>query len=394
MLVAFEGLSRPVALVGCDDLIEPIAAVLRGWRFAEVAPSPAAPVITIEATARGYRLDSPWLDEPLVHRDRVDAVCSFLVDLIRAYVADDPTLLCLHCAAAEFSGRLVVFPSHYRTGKSTLAANLVAAGTRLFADDVLPIKEDGSEGVAPGILPRLRLPLPKGSGAAFRRFVREHAGLGNKRYLYLELDAGMLPPLGTATPIGGFVLLRRKEGARAALAPIGKSEMLGRVILRNFAYDVEAVDILDRLHGLVGEGQCFALTYSDGEDAVRVLKDSFAHWPSPCRPEAAPETADGDAGVAAIRGGAEGPRYLRDPGIVETAVEHDLFLVNPEGQAIFQLNAVGAALWRLLAEPVVLDQAVGMVHEAFPDIARQRIHNDVSALIDDLAARGLVQRLA
>ncbi len=53
MLLAFEGLSRPVALVGCDDLIEPIAAVLRGWRFAEVAPSSAAPVITIEATARG-----------------------------------------------------------------------------------------------------------------------------------------------------------------------------------------------------------------------------------------------------------------------------------------------------------------------------------------------------
>ncbi len=37
--------------------------------------------------------------------------------------------------------------------------------------------------------------------------------------------------------------------------------------------------------------------------AVWVLKDSFAHWPSPCRPETAPETADGDAGVAAIRGG-------------------------------------------------------------------------------------------
>ena len=98
--------------------------------------------------------------------------------------------------------------------------------------------------------------------------------------------------------------------------------------------------------------------------------------------------------MAAIGGGAEGPRYLRDPGIVETAVERDLFLVNPEGQAIFQLNAVGAALWRLLAEPVVLDQAVGMVHQAFPDIARQQIHNDVAALIDDLAARGLVQRLA
>ncbi len=392
MLLAFEGLSRPVALVGCDGLVEPVAAVLRGWRFAMVASSPAAPVITVEKTATGYRLDSPWLDEPLHHRDRVDAVCSFLVDLIRAYIADDPTLLCLHCAAAEFAGKLVIFPSHYRAGKSTLAAYLAAAGVRLFADDVLPIKKDGNKGVAPGILPRLRLPLPKASSAAFRAFVHDHAGLRNQRYLYLELDAEAVPPLGTAAPIGGFVVLRREDGGRAALSPIGKSEMLRRVILRNFAYEVEAADILGRLHSLVDEGKCFALTYSDGEDAVHVLRDSFARWPSRPRPETAPET--GDAEAAGIGGGASGPRFQRNPEIVETAVEHDLFLVNPEGRAILQLNAVGAALWRLLAEPIAVDQAVGVLHQAFPDVARRRIHDDVAALIDDLAARGLLSRSA
>ncbi len=392
MLLAFEGLSRPIALIGCDDLTEPIAAVLRGWRFAEAAPSRTAPVITVERTAKGYRLDSPWLKKPLHHRDRVDAVCSFLVDLIRAYIADDPTLLCLHCAAAEFAGRLVIFPSHYRAGKSTLAAYLAAAGIRLFADDVLPIRESGNEGVAPGILPRLRLPLPKGSSAAFRAFVRARAGLGNKRYLYLDLDAEALPPLGTAAPIGGFVLLRRKEGVRAVLAPIGKSEMLRRVILRNFAYEVAAVDIVGRLHGLVVEGQCFVLSYADGEDAVRVLGDAFARWPSPAEPASEVAAAAAAVGAGDIRGGAGGPRYLRNPGIVETTVEHDLFLVNPEGQAIFQLNAVGAALWQLLAEPIAVEQVVGILHQAFPDVARQQVRNDVSALIDALVARGLASR--
>ena len=72
------------------------------------------------------------------HGDRVDAACSFIVDLIRAYIAAAPSLLCLHGAAAEFAGRLVVFPTPYRSGKSTLTAYLAAAGVRVYADDILP----------------------------------------------------------------------------------------------------------------------------------------------------------------------------------------------------------------------------------------------------------------
>ena len=127
MLLAFEGISRPVALIDSDDLVECFSAVLRGWRFPELASSSASPpIITIRKTSKGYGVESPWRPSPSYYRDPVDAVCTFLVDLIRAYIADDPSLLCLHGAAAEFAGRLVVFPTTYRSGKSTLSAYLAA----------------------------------------------------------------------------------------------------------------------------------------------------------------------------------------------------------------------------------------------------------------------------
>ena len=181
MMLACERLSRPIALIGCDDLAPRIAAVLCGWRFREAPYSDQpAPVITIRKAAKGYRIESPWRPSPAVYRDRVDAVCSFIVDLIKALVADDPALLCLHAGGVEIGGRLVVFPSRYRAGKSTFAAYLAAAGTRVYADDVLPIDERANEGVAPGVQPRLRLPLPEGVDGAFRAFVQRRSGPANR----------------------------------------------------------------------------------------------------------------------------------------------------------------------------------------------------------------------
>ncbi len=391
MLLAFEGISRPIALIGSEDLVECFSAVLRGWRFPEFPSSQApAPVITIRKTAKGYSLHSPWRPSPTHYRDRVDAVCSFTVDLIRAYIADDPSLLCLHCAAAVFAGKLVIMPNRYRAGKSTLSANLAAAGVRLFADDVLPIKERENKGMAPGIAPRLRLPLPDGASASFHDYVHSRWGLANERYLYLDLNGDELASLGAEAPIGGFVLLHRDPKARPALLPTSKSKMLRRVILQNFAREVQAVDILGRLHALVADTQCFTLHYSDGEQAVAVLKEAFGHWPSRPRSERPSRAASPAVGALGKGDGFLKPRFKRNPKVVETAVDHNVFLVNPDNQAIHQLNAIGAALWRLLAEPIGVEQAVGILHEAFPDVSKAQIERDVAALVADLAGRGLL----
>jgi hypothetical protein len=123
MLVEFKGVSGPVELAGCDGAVDRIGAVLRGWRFEVPAADVAVPpLMTLRKTAGGYDLESPWQKKPLHHGDLTDAVCSLIVDLVKAFIANDTSLLCLHCAAVSMAGRLVVFPNDYKAGKSVLAA--------------------------------------------------------------------------------------------------------------------------------------------------------------------------------------------------------------------------------------------------------------------------------
>ena len=275
MHLAFGGIERPVALIECDELAAGIAAVLRGWRIDEVpAKSHVSPVITIRRTEDGYRRESEWLSEPAEFDDPVDAVCDFLVDLIKCYVAGTPKLLCLHSAAVRFGRGLAIIPSAYRAGKSTLAVHLAAAGARVFADDVLPLGTD-NQGIAPGVLPRLRLPLRAQEGESFHGFVERRRGPASERYLYVELSEAELAPLGTAAPIRTVVLLDRVPEARPDLLPVGTGEVLKRTILRNFAYEVSALDTLDRLHALVAGARCFSLRYDGAEEAARLLCDEL-----------------------------------------------------------------------------------------------------------------------
>ena len=70
-------------------------------------------------------------------------------------------------------------------------------------------------------------------------------------------------------------------------------------------------------------------------------------------------------------------------------VDQDIFLVDPDSQAIYQLNAVGAALWRLLEEPIRVDDVIDVLRAAFPDVARRQIESDVNGIVSDLVERGL-----
>ncbi len=276
MLLAFEKLPRPVALSGCEDLAQVIADVLRGWEIRVIAsPGAPQPAIAITKTSRGYRRTSPWLSKPTVFANKVNAVCDFLIDLIKYYISEDGSLLCLHCAAVQIGGGLVVFPSPYRAGKSTLAVHMAAAGMRLFADDVMAIDGSTGQGMASGILPRLRLPLSEGQDPAFGDFVSRRGGPKSSRFLYLNLEEDEVAPLGTSAPIIGFVLLQRREGGKTELIETPKSEILKNAILRNFSHEVAAIDVLDRLHALAGGAGCFTLGYASPMEGARLLGEAF-----------------------------------------------------------------------------------------------------------------------
>ncbi len=272
----FAGLRHPVAFVDADALYPYMETVLRDWGTEKYNPAAdAPPVITIRKTEAGFERRSHWLSKPAVFKNPVDAVCDLIVDLIHAFVADNHGLLCLHCAAVELNRGLVIFPSTYRAGKSTLSVKLVAAGARLFTDDVLPISDRGDCGLALGILPRLRLPLPQEIAPDFRDFVINRAGPQNVRYLYVKLGLSEQAVLGTAAPVRGVMILRRVKNARPRLSEVKKSTVVKDMILRNFARRNPGLEIVDRLYSIVENAQCYRLEYDDLDQATNLLQEVF-----------------------------------------------------------------------------------------------------------------------
>ncbi len=145
--------------------------------------------------------------------------------------------------------------------------------------------------------------------------------------------------------------------------------------------------ILLRLLHLAAHARSDWLLSDDAAEAAELLKESFKRWPSRhrsakrARPTPSPDAPNDDAMKEHFR---------RNPEIVENCVDDELFLVNPAGEAIYHLNAVGAALWRLLGEPIRLDEAVDVLRRAFPGVPQAQIARDVGTVLADLAKRGLI----
>ncbi|MDH5353757.1 MAG: hypothetical protein OEY09_04860, partial [Gammaproteobacteria bacterium] len=134
----FGEMLKSIKFVDSSELMEYCQVAFPGWTIKE-AIREEPPILTVTRTSHSYQIEGYWLDKPIHRVDKVDAICGLVAEVIRAYVREDSQLLCLHGASAEFAGKLVVFPSQYRSGKSVLSACLAAIGILLYGDDVLPI---------------------------------------------------------------------------------------------------------------------------------------------------------------------------------------------------------------------------------------------------------------
>jgi hypothetical protein len=271
-----------MAFVDCDEVVKDLTTILRGWDIREeTGQSSARPVVRLKRTRHGYQRVSPWTKtsserHQAFRTHNTDALFGMHYDLLRWYVEDaQQTRPCLHSAAVRFGSGLVVFPNTTKAGKTTLTIRLAMAGHQVFCDDWLPIQQPGSLGVALGILPWLRLPAPADVRGDFKRFLKARRGPNNRRWTYVNLRDKELAPQGAAAPVRGLVLLDRKAGSEARLESVTKDKMLTELIEQNYARQLPAMGIFDKLHALTEAADCFSLRYASVSQATSLLQDAF-----------------------------------------------------------------------------------------------------------------------
>lgn len=399
--ILYEGLDRPARLVDAARLLPTLSAVVHGWP-ATMDPGPphTDPFATLRPLSSAtWELDA-HLGAGAKSFDPVNAVCDFVAELSWERLRSRPDLLCLHAAAVAFGDHLVLFPSGRRSGKSTLAAALARAGHRLFSDDFVPVDIDPADGIARGlangIAPRLRQPLPADSSGAFRTWVGADPGPANRQYKYLT--GAPLAPANTALPLGAVVVLDRRETATPPrLEAIAPEDTLSQLIVQNFARTAHAGDILRAIRALVSGLATYRLVYSGFEEAAAFLAACDAlRALSPAR------IADARPGaVAAVLPDASAPAahpafdpavaYVQAPGFTEAAMGEDSFLADGDGSAIHRLNPGSTLIWRLVEEPMRLDDVVAVMAEVFADVEVSRLRADADRMLRDFLAARLIR---
>lgn len=269
-----------MAFTDCDEVVEGLTQILRGWYVGEEPDEPfKRAIIRLRRTRRGYQRVSAWLNTPSKCRkelrtDHTDALFGVYYDLLGWYAEAQSTRLCLHSAAVRFGSGLVVFPNTTKAGKTTLTIQLAMDGYQVFCDDWLPVQQPDL-GLALGILPWLRLPAPAQIRADFKQFLQDRRGPGNRRWVYVKLKDSELARQGEKAPVRGLVLLDRKPRGKARLKPVRQDQMLSELIEQNYARQLPAMGVFDQLHALTEAADCYRLKYASVREASSLLKKVF-----------------------------------------------------------------------------------------------------------------------
>ena len=86
----------------------------------------------------------------------------------------------------------------------------------------------------------------------------------------------------------------------------------------------------------------------------------------------------------------ENSTYVRNPKIAQRRVDDSVFLIDPDTDRVFYLDAMSSGIWKLLGKPISMNDAVNIVQQAFPDTSPGKIARDVSKLMNTMHRRHLV----
>ncbi|MFI5281248.1 MAG: PqqD family protein [Gemmatimonadales bacterium] len=84
---------------------------------------------------------------------------------------------------------------------------------------------------------------------------------------------------------------------------------------------------------------------------------------------------------------ARNPRFAPKPGLIETDLERELVLLDPETRQMFSLNETGRIVWRALGDDE--DELARRLSTHF-QAALEDARADVRRLLDELARAGLI----
>jgi hypothetical protein len=400
--VVFDGLVAPLRLDRAASVLPLISDVIPGWPHqVRAADSAVLPFYSIRDSADDGLLSCTWHVEnrPVRQFDPVNAVCDAISALAFALPAEDQRVICLHAAAVEMAGRLVIFPNIRRAGKSTLSAALAMAGHPLFSDDVLPLSfasDKRALGRAMGIAPRLRLPLPDSVPTAFKEWVAAVSGERNRQYLYLSLPKQ--PKHGDIRPLGAFVILNRQDNAvDARLERVASDVAMDVLLHQNFTRDRHSGDILHLMAATLAELPVFRLTYSGLAEAVACLTTGFAAWPDEMPAEG--WGAERPFRLARFDGPDLPPRSHGDPirqraGTITEEIGNTLYLADPEGLAIHRMDALASVIWSMLEDAVTPQDILDLLLEAFPETDAAKVATDVRGLLEMLHDARLIETVS
>lgn len=383
----FDGLVHPLRLTGCEHLTQYFSIL-----FPEQDYSPGEQddnsVISIHFEDNAYHISTSWEEEVKCYKDMVDVLCDLIAKLALARSFYDLEALYLHAAGVVINGRLVVFPSQFRAGKSFLTACLVAAGHRYLGDDIVPVSLDTCKGRTAGFAPRLRIPLPDTTDEKSKQFIESYTALSGKRYAYLNLEQELRVDKNEFLDIGAFVLLEREEGLMAHLEKLPVATVFQQLIKQNFARELDGARILSTLTQAVSNAQCIKIRYDRADEAVALLTDHFAIWPAQSN-ELHFETDDADADKSTTDKIFD-DCFVQNRVVQKIRIEGENFLTSPDGRAIYHLNQIGSGIWELLTEPTSKEDIISIMATAFPDIEMSIIEEDVTKILNRFRLKGLI----
>ena len=271
--IGFAGLAGPIGVAAPAEVLGWLAGFLE-W---PAAPAPANCAVTVERQGTRFRVRG-GLDPDGVRATgtAIDAANLATAALIETLVVDDPALVGVHAAAIDGPGGLTLLVGASGAGKSSIALHLARSGHRLFADDqiLMRLEEGAAEGIALGLRPKVRRPIPPGFGRDFADFARDRTVLETDVFVALALDANLQAPFAHRRPVGAIVVLERTPADGQRLTRTSASAALRRLLTETIGPPDQTAGRVAALAQLCAAVPVFHLAFSDSPAAAAALRET------------------------------------------------------------------------------------------------------------------------